>query len=89
MTLYLIFSCLIKSYEIEIYRISVRRQPVYSLSVKVSKQGPILWKEKATIALITMIMMRKIQLSHYFRVLSYFILIEVTLPAGGGKYEGC
>ena len=41
LALHFIFSCLIKSYQIEIYRISMAKQPV----LKVTKEGPIFWKK--------------------------------------------
>ena len=57
LALHFIFSCLIKSYQIEIYRVSMTRRPVKSLSVKVTKQGPICESK-----IMTMIMITKIQL---------------------------
>ena len=84
LALHFIFSCLIKSYQIEIYRISMTRQPVLRLPNK----GPFCGKksnhsnnnndndDKDTIMIL---------LSSTI----IFYLIEVTLPAGGGKYEGC
>ena len=48
-----------KSYQIEIHPISMTRQPAKSLSVKVTKQGPILLKENATIVITTMIKITK------------------------------
>ena len=57
LALHFIFSCLIKSYQIETYRVSMTRRPVRSLSVKVTKQGPICESK-----IMTMIMITKIQL---------------------------
>ena len=71
LALHFIFSCLIKSYQIEIYRISMTRQPVLRLPNK----GPFCGK-KATIAIITITMMTKIQLWYYFRVLSYLFRVK-------------
>ena len=55
LALHFIFSCLIKSYQIEIYRISMTRRPVKSLSVEVTKQGPICESKIMTMTMITKI----------------------------------
>ena len=89
LTLHLIFSCLIKSYQIEIYRISVTRQLVWSLSVKVTKQGPILWEKKSNHSNNNNDNDDKDTIMTLLSSTIIFYFIEVTLPAGGGKYEGC
>ena len=73
--------CFMKSYQIEIHPISMTRQPAKSLSVKVTKQEPILLKENATMVITTMIMITKMIIITIMILLlcRYYILILIFM----------